>query len=865
MAGAKGDPLHQYVEVALNLPRFQPLIYRAEASLAERLVPGMRVLVPLGSRRVTGYVISSLTSAPPADAGNTTGAGRIVYRDVFEALEDEPLLTPDLIELTRWVAGYYCCGWGETLRAALPGIREKKGVEKYRLTDAGRREADREASRVARRMGPELPGLEAAPPRLPLRLRLLGALRGGPRRAGALAAAHGRGARRALERLAGAGLTERFTGEVGGPRRARFVRLLRRPDAEERAALCKKAPRQAAALEALAGHPNGRALLRDLERAAPGTRAACAALAKKGWIGVEEDVWEGPPAAGGSAEGPAGGPPPAPLHELSSPQRRAFEAVRADIEAEKFSVTLLHGVTGSGKTEVYLRLAEEAVRRGRTALVLVPEIGLTPQLLGRFRARFGEHAACLHSALPESGRARAWRRIRRGEAEVVVGTRSAVFAPLARLGLVAVDEEHDGSYKQEEAPRYNGRDTAIVRARRADAPVVLGSATPSLESYRRAVEEKYRLVELPARPGGRPLPRVQVVDLRRLPASDPKVPPLLGPALAGAIGDRLSRGEQTLLFLNRRGFSSVILCRDCGAAAECAHCTAPLTFHMAERRLQCHLCDFTAPPPGRCPGCGSGRVGFFGLGTERVEEAARARFPGARISRLDRDTARRAGAYDHILGGMRRGEIDILIGTQMVAKGHDFARLTLVGVVAADVGLHLPDFRAAERTFQLLTQVAGRAGRADLPGEVIVQTFRPEHYAVRYAEAHDYHSFYGREAAAREAASYPPFRRLARLRFESKGAGAAAAAGKWALGFLEKRGARRSVFGGKAAGAIELLGPAPAPLRRVRGMYRHHMLIKAASAARLNAEVEATLAAFAAEPALRAARLIADIDPMSLL
>ena len=862
--------MHQYVEVALNLPRFQPLTYRAEASLAERLVPGMRVLVPLGSRRVTGYVISSPTSTPPAgaggiaDTGNIADAGGIVYRDVIEALEDEPLLTAELIELTRWVAGYYCCGWGETLRAALPGIREKKGIEKYRLTDAGRREADREASRVARKTGPGLPGLEAASPRLPLRLRLLGALRGGPRRAGALAAAHGRGARRELERLAGAGLAERFTGEVGGPRRARFVRLLRRPDAEERAALRKKAPRQAAALEALAGHPEGRALLRDLERDAPGTRAACAALAKKGWIGVEEDVWEGAPAAEGSAGGPPP-PSPPPPHELSPPQRRAFEAVRADIEAEKFSVTLLHGVTGSGKTEVYLRLVEEAVRRGRTALVLVPEIGLTPQLLGRFRARFGERAVCLHSALPESGRARAWRRIRRGEAKVVVGTRSAVFAPLARLGLIAVDEEHDGSYKQEEAPRYNGRDTAIVRARGARAPVVLGSATPSLESYHRAKEEKYRLVELPARPGGRPLPRVQVVDLRRLPVSDPKVPPLLGPALAGAIGERLSRGEQTLLFLNRRGFSSVILCRDCGAAVECAHCSSPLTFHMAGRRLQCHLCDFTAPLPGRCPGCGSDRVGFFGLGTERVEEAARARFPGARISRLDRDTARRAGAYDRILGGMRRGEIDILIGTQMVAKGHDFSRLTLVGVVAADVGLHLPDFRAAERTFQLLTQVAGRAGRADLPGEVIVQTFRPEHYAVRCAEAHDYPSFYGREAAAREAAGYPPFRRLARLRFESKGAGAAAEAGRWAREFLEKRGARRAVFGGKAAGAIEFLGPAPAPLRRVRGMYRHHMLLKAASAARLNAEVEAALAAFAAEPALRAVRLIADIDPLSLL
>jgi len=834
----------RYVEVALNVPQLDTLTYRASPALAGRLAPGLRVWVPLGSRKVTGYVAAPPAGAPPA------GLDPKGLKDIIETLEDEPLIGPEMLELTRWIASYYCCGWGEAIRAALPGLPERRVQTRFRLTEEGRREAALEAA------GLGLPGMEAGGSP---RARLLAGLRKGPRTGDALAAALGRGARAELERLEAAGLAERVTEEKEGaaPLTIRMARLLAPLPPGEMEKLRKKAPRQSAALEALAAAPEGRMPLRELEAASPGARAACAALAKRGAVRLEEDVVPpGAPAPGEGEEAPSSPP------ILNPAQRDAFEAVAGDLREGKFSVTLLHGVTGSGKTEVYLRLAEEAARMGRGSLVLVPEIGLTPQLLGRFRARFGDRAACLHSAYPERRREGEWRRAWKGEASVVVGTRSAVFAPVRNLGFIAVDEEHDASYKQEESPRYHARDAAIVRARRLGVPVVLGSATPSVESYHNALQGKYRLMELPARPGGRPLPGVRVVDLRKEPGKDARTPLLLGADLSRAIRERLERGEQALLFLNRRGFSSILLCRDCGAAVECPNCSAPLTFHReGGGRLRCHLCDAESRPPGHCPACGSGRVGYFGLGTERVEEAARARFPEARLVRMDRDTVKKPGDYDRMLASVRRGEADVLIGTQMVAKGHDFPRVTLVGVVLADVGLHLPDFRASERTFQLLTQVAGRAGRAELPGEAIIQTFRPEHYAVACAQAHDYAAFYAKEIAARERAGYPPFRRLARLRFEAKEEAAAARAGEWSRRFLEKQGARPAGAGGE----VEFLGPAPAPLERVRGLWRRHMLLKSRSSGRLGGAVRALMEAFGRERSLRAVQLIVDVDPQNLL
>lgn len=848
-AGKAHEPGSRYVEVALSVPQLRPLTYRASRELAERLSPGLRVLVPLGRRKVTGYVVHPPGESPPP--GVEPGS----IKSVLEMIDDEPLLTPELLELTRWVAEYYCCGWGEALKFALPSHREKKTVERYRLSETGRVEAAFEEG------GLGLPGLKPSESKGSHKARILVALRKGPRTIGSLAASFGRGTRPELERLLDAGFVEKIVDSVGGspPKMAKYARLLKMPPEGELESLAKRAKRQAEILRLLSEAENGRVRLAELETLSKGARTACAALEKKGWVQVEEEPL--PDEVNMNERSPR---PAAPSMDLTAEQKESFELVKADIEQKNFSVTLLHGVTGSGKTEVYIRLAQEALENGLGALILVPEIGLTPQLLGRFQERFGGLVACLHSAYSEKKRISEWRRIKNGDAPIVVGTRSAVFAPVPNLGMIAVDEEHDGSYKQEESPRYHARDTGIVRARNLGVPVVLGSATPSIESYTSARSGRYRLRSLSHRPTGGALPHVRLVDLRKEAGSDPKTPELLTRDLANAIGERLGRGEQTLLFLNRRGFSSVILCHDCGETLQCPHCSIPLTFHReGGGRVQCHWCDYSAHPPNRCSSCRSDRVGYFGVGTERVEQAVKARFPEARVQRLDRDTARRAGAYESIFGAMRSGQIDILIGTQMVAKGHDFPKLTLVGVVVADVGLHLPDFRASERTFQLLTQVAGRAGRADLPGEVIIQTFRPDHFAVQCARTHDYAGFYKREALAREQLGYPPYRRLARLRFESKNKHLAAKAGEWMASYLRKHGAAA----GRTAdpGGVEYLGPAPAPLVRIRSVWRYHMILKAKGSKRLGEALKSLAAEFDGQAAFSSVRLAVDVDPMSLM
>ena len=602
-----------YVEVALSVPQLRPLTYKVEPEFAGRLAPGLRVLVPLGKRKVTGYVVHPPGENPPA--GVEPGS----VKPVLEMLDDEPLLTQELLELTRWVAEYYCCGWGEALKFALPSHKEKKTVERYRLTESGGLEAAFEEG------GLGLPGLKAPEGKGSHKARILVALRKAPRTLHSLTASFGRGTRPELERLIDAGFVEKIVDAVGGskPRKARYVRLSRKPSVDEIEAVAIRAKRQAEILRLLDQAGDGRLRLGELEKLSKGARSACAALDRKGWIHIEEDIL--PDEEDVSDQVPR---PRAPDMDLTDEQKESFELVKADIEQKNFSVTLLHGVTGSGKTEVYIQLAQEAHTNGLGALILAPEIGLTPQLLGRFQERFGNSVACLHSAYSDKKRLSEWRRIKSGDAPIVVGTRSAVFAPIPNLGMIAVDEEHDGSYKQEESPRYHARDTGIVRARNLGIPVVLGSATPSIESYTSARSGRYRLRSLSHRPTGGTLPQVRLVDLRKEAGSDPKTPELLTRDLAAAISERLERGEQTLLFLNRRGFSSVILCRDCGEALQCPHCSIPLTFHReGGGRVQCHWCDYSAHPPNRCTSCRSDRVGYFGVGTERVEQAVKARFP----------------------------------------------------------------------------------------------------------------------------------------------------------------------------------------------------------------------------------------------
>jgi primosomal protein N' (replication factor Y) len=538
---------------------------------------------------------------------------------------------------------------------------------------------------------------------------------------------------------------------------------------------------------------------------------------------------------------------------LTAEQERALASLTTLADESVFRVALLHGVTGSGKTEIYLRLAQHVCGGGRRVMLLVPEIALTPAVAALFRSNFGDRVAIQHSALSDGERHDQWHRIRRDEVDVVVGTRSAVFAPLGNLGLVIVDEEHDSSYKQEESPRYHGRDVAIIRARASGALVVLGSATPSMESYRNAVAGKYALVTLGRRVLDRPLAAVRLVNMRGEYAEEgPDV--VISRPLAAAIGDRLARREQTLVLLNRRGYSTAVFCRQCGDTFECPNCSVSLTVHRAKQgwRARCHYCNHSATVPKRCRKCAAPYLEHTGFGTERIEEALAELFPDARIGRVDRDSTRRKGALTALLLRFGAGEIDILVGTQMIAKGHDFPGVTLVGVISADVGLGLADFRAAERTFQLLTQVAGRAGRGSRTGEAIIQTLYPDHYSIEVACRQDYPAFFERELTYRRSMHYPP--NVALINGVVRGRTFEAAM-QTATEIVRRLGPAAS------AAPFATLGPAPAPFGRLRGEHRVQFFLKGARRSDMRNALKAVLDAM---PEARR-RITIDVDPLSVL
>jgi primosomal protein N' (replication factor Y) len=537
---------------------------------------------------------------------------------------------------------------------------------------------------------------------------------------------------------------------------------------------------------------------------------------------------------------------------LNPHQQAALDALAAAL-GKGYSGFLLHGITGSGKTEVYLRLIAEVRAQGKGALVLVPEIALTPQLAARFRARFGDDVAVLHSALPPAERLAAWRRLRSGEVGIALGARSAVFAPVHALAVVVVDEEHDGSFKQEDGVRYHGRDLAVMRALQAKAVVVLGSATPSLESYRNVLLGRFRRLLLPTRANpaaaARPLPPVEIIDLRRHRLGPDH---LLAPGLAQAVAEALAAGEQTILFLNRRGFSTLMHCQACGAVVRCSDCDVSMTLHRGRAKLICHYCGRASAIPRRCPACKQDELEGLGTGTERVESVVRELFPGARVARLDRDTTDgQRDQLEKLLARVHQREIDILVGTQMVTKGHDFGGVTLVGVLQPDQGMHLPDFRAAERTFQLLEQVAGRAGRGDRPGRIVVQTYCPEHPAIQFLRNHDYEGFVRDELARRESASYPPFSRMIAIRLDGRHEASVRAAATDAA-------IRARAQGGAA---VQVLGPAEAPIGRLRGRSRYQIWLAGTDRGKLMAAARA-----AAQVALPGdLRLAIDVDPQSVL
>ena len=541
-----------------------------------------------------------------------------------------------------------------------------------------------------------------------------------------------------------------------------------------------------------------------------------------------------------------------PTNDLNAEQKQALAEIWRWLVSGKFTAGLLHGVTGSGKTEVYLGAIEATISRGKTAIVLVPEIALTLWVGRLVRARFGETVAVLHSGLPDVERAREWWRVRHGQASIVVGTRSAVFAPLENLGLIIVDEEQETSYKQEETPRYNGRDVAVYRARLEGAVALLGSATPSLETYHNAREGKYRLLELTSRVENRPLAEVRVIDLREEFRQQLKARPV-SEALRSGIALRLEEKTQSMVLINRRGYSWSLLCRSCGAFVQCENCSIALTYHKSRQRLECHYCGYSIRPPKKCPKCNGEFLYFVGDGAERVEEYLREKFPAARIARLDRDTVRTKREYQQVLGAFANGELDVLVGTQMVAKGHDFQRVTLVGVVSADLALGRPDFRAAEKTFQLLTQVAGRAGRGELAGEVLVETYYPEHYAIQYAVQQDYASFYEKEAHFRRMLHYPPFTALATVLVRDRKIENAI---RWSK-------ALETYFAPFENRGVKILGPAAAPLARLRKDYRFQFVLKSPRRSALAQALSGALD-FCAAKKIPDTAVIVDVDPTSL-
>ena len=539
--------------------------------------------------------------------------------------------------------------------------------------------------------------------------------------------------------------------------------------------------------------------------------------------------------------------------DLNSAQQAALNRLREAVDERKFSGILLHGVTGSGKTAVYLAGMRAVLEAGRSAILLVPEIGLTPAVAADLHQIFGDEVAILHSALSDKERAQQWHRIKSGEARMVVGTRSAVFAPVADLALIIVDEEHDSSYKQEETPRYHARDVAVMRAKMANAAVVLGSATPSLESYFNAKKNKYALVELPDRVEQRPLPEVEIIDMRQE-FQETGHEQVISRKLAAEIKERFDRNEQVMVLLNRRGYSPVVLCRTCGKTLECQNCAIALTHHKREYKMVCHYCGYTAPVPKTCVHCGSEYVYFLGTGSEKLEELLHGMFPQARIARLDRDTVSGHEDFERTLNALSEGELDLLVGTQMIAKGHDIHGVTLVGVVGADSALGLPDFRAAERTFQLLTQVAGRAGRGQSPGKVILQTYFQDHYAVQYAARHDFAGFYDKELRFRSWMHYPPYSALANVLIRSNKLDEA----------LQWSGTLGKWFEQNRHEGVRVLGPATAPIMRLKRDYRYHFVLKSPSREKLNRTLRAMLA-YAALRKIPRTQVIVDVDALWLM
>jgi len=826
-----------FCDVALPVPLEMTFTYRLNGEIP---VVGGRVLVPFRTSRLSG-VVTCLHDRPPS----------MEAKSVHKVLDTEPLVDAPLMRLAEWISSYYLAPIGEVLRAMLPLQAEVKRDWIYSITEAGQKALYDSAQsgnsgRSRKSIDEQMIEYQV--------LDLLSQVDSARENTLRTAAGANRDVLRGLQSKRW--ITRRDVSSVRDARRmVKVVYLVKETTDESSRQLNANQQTILAKIMELGGSAELEALQ---ELTVP--RGTVGTLVRRGVVRIEEKPAEfhvsGVPAS--SAKIPREG--------LNPSQLAALEAIDTRVEERRFSVALLHGVTGSGKTAVYLAAMQSVLSQGRSAILLVPEIGLTPAAAANLHRIFGEQVAILHSGLTNDERAEQWHRIHRGEARIVVGTRSAVFAPVKDLALLVVDEEHDASYKQEETPRYNGRDVAIMRAKLSGAAVVLASATPALETYHNAREGKYQLIELRERVQQRPLPEVEVVDMREE-FQRTGEERSFSRKLVEEVRARLDAREQVIILLNRRGYSPVVLCRKCGEKLQCVNCAVALTHHKGAispaslthrvpigQRLECHYCGYRTSVPRVCPKCSSEHLYFLGAGSEKIEEALQESFPSARIGRLDRDTVRTRHDFERVLNQFHGGEIDLLVGTQMVAKGHDIHGVTLVGIVGADYALGLPDFRAAERTFQLLTQVAGRAGRGNFAGEVVLQTYFPEHYAIRCAALHDYLGFYEQEIRYRKWMHYPPFTSVANLLLRSDKLNDAI----HYAGIVQRWVERTRMEG------IRVMGPAAAPLARLKRDYRYHFIFKAASREKLNGVLRALVANAISEQVPRTS-IIVDVDPQSLM
>ena len=828
------------VRVALPVPVDTLFTYSVPSAFTEEAHPGHRVLVPFSGRHLTGVILERVTEEeqhtepdPNTPARAETGP----LDELIEILDRTPVLSSVMLSVLRKAAEETLCPVGMAITTALPSGASPRSVRQWTLTPRGQ-----EALRSGILKGPAQTILNALaegpldPTRLKRKVPSAGEM---------------------TEPLLDDGFIRRidvFKSPAVRVSRERVVRVAQDVDVEK-ACLDEltRAPKQAELLRKLA--ELGELRTADLEARTGGRPSQLRALAGRGL--VETSLRDAPRNVLGTHV-----PRDVPL-DLTPDQAAVLQPIESAISAREGRTFLLHGVTGSGKTEIYLRAIARSLAEGRQALILVPEISLTHQIVARLRARFGDDLAVLHSGLRPSERLEQWERLRAGQTPIAVGARSALFAPLTDPGVIVIDEEHDSAYKNEEGFRYRAGRLAQDLAEQLQCPLILGSATPALETRHRAERNELERLVLPRRIAGRPLPRVEVVDMeaeRNRTARGRTL--ILAKPLRRAIAETLDAKAQTILFLNRRGFSTRIFCFDCGHAEHCPDCDVALVYHASDHILRCHYCEFQKQPPTECAGCGQPDTALLGTGTQRVEEEVRARFQNARTARLDRDTASRRGHVEAVLAGLRDGDIDIVIGTQMVAKGHDFPGVRLVGVIAADLGLHMPDFRASERCFQLLTQVAGRAGRAEEPGRVILQSFVPNHYAIAPVRTHDYETFYKEEIGYRAALGYPPFGRVTQIivsgeeleKTNEVAENLAAAVRPAPVPNLDPNSGPAS---------IEVLGPVPAPLPRLRGKHRVQIVIRGSDMAAVQAASLKT--AEAGRRMGREIQVAVDTDPVNML